>query len=126
MENKVLIKLLIPEINNSYDLFIPVNEIIWKVIKLIIKAVSDLSGALDAEKDYILINKDTGKIYRNNEIIIETEIRYGTELILLSCNQNMLSSSLVQANQIIQQPQSIVNQQPNNILQISAIPQTKN
>lgn len=89
MKNKVLIKLIVPELNTSYDLFVPVNELIWKVRKLLTKAVSDLSdGALDTKKEYILINKNTGKVYQNNEIIINTEIRNSTEIILLSNNNN--------------------------------------
>ena len=68
MKNKVLIKLIVPELNTSYDLFIPVNELIWKVSKLIIKAVYDLSdGALDTKKNYLLLNKNTGKIYQNKQ-----------------------------------------------------------
>lgn len=85
MKNKVLIKLIIPELNTSYDLFIPVNEIIWKVNKLILKAISDLTnGSINAQGEYLLLNKDTGRIYHNNDIIINTEIRNGTELVLLS------------------------------------------
>jgi hypothetical protein len=85
MKNKVLIKLIIPELNTSYDLFIPVNEIIWKVNKLILKAISDLTnGSINAQGEYLLLNKDTGRIYQNNDIIINTEIRNGTELVLLS------------------------------------------
>lgn len=87
MKNKVLIKLIVPELNESYDLFIPVNEYIWKIIKLSVTAIADLSrGTLDVNKDYYLINKDNGNIYQNNQIVINTEIRNSTELILLTNN----------------------------------------
>ena len=33
MNNKVLIKLIVPEIDEEFDIFIPVNEIIWKIKK---------------------------------------------------------------------------------------------
>ena len=85
MKNKVLIKLTVPEINESYDVFIPVNEIMWKIKKLILKCVSDLTdGAIDMTREFILINKSSGRIYNNNDIILNTEIRNGTEIILLS------------------------------------------
>ena len=29
--NKVLVKLFVPEIDSSFDVFVPVNEIIWKI-----------------------------------------------------------------------------------------------
>lgn len=84
MENKVLVKVFLPEIDFNYDVFIPVNELIWKVKKLLIKSFSDLSGINLTQKEYILINKDNGNIYENNQIIIDTDIRNATELYLIS------------------------------------------
>ena len=85
--NKVLVKLIIPELDRDFDLFIPVNELVWKITKLMIKSISDLSGInLDMNKKYILLNQSTGKIYRVNDIIRETDIRNATELVLLSCD----------------------------------------
>ena len=83
MENKVLIKLIMFDIDECFDIFIPVNEIVWKIKKLIIKSISDITNiSLDINNEYILINKDNSKIYDNNEIVINTDIRNGTELIL--------------------------------------------
>lgn len=85
MINKVLVKVIVPELNFSYDIFIPVNELIWRVNKLIVKSISDLTGGvLNQNLNYLLLNKDTGVIYHNNKIIIDTDIRNATELILLS------------------------------------------
>ena len=82
--NKVLIKLYVPMLGNVYDVFIPVNEIIWKINKLVVKSVSDLSeGALLANKDYALINTETGCLYKDNEIIINTDIRNSTKIALI-------------------------------------------
>lgn len=87
MNNKVLIRLIVPELGNDFDVFIPVNEVVWKIKKLLIKSVSDLSGInLDINKKYTLINLTTGKIYTNNEVVINTEIRNVTELVLMSSN----------------------------------------
>ncbi len=85
MKNKVLIKLLIPELYSSYDLFIPVNELIWRVKKIIAKCISDLSNIdLDIMNEYILINKDNSRIYKNNEVVLDTDIRNGSELIIIT------------------------------------------
>lgn len=85
MKNKVLIKLYVPELDFSFDLFIPVNELVWKIKKMLIKSISDLTGGvLDNKKEYALVNKFTGMIYDNNEIIINTDIRNATELIIIS------------------------------------------
>lgn len=87
MNNKVLIKLIIPELDTSFDIFIPVNELIWKVKKLLIKSISDITNiSLLENNNYILINKTTSRIYSNNEIIINTDIRNGTEVLLITSN----------------------------------------
>ena len=85
MKNKVLIKLIVPELDETFDIFIPVNEVIWKIKKLMIKSISDLSGVdLNFQENYALINKDNSRIYSNNEIVINTDIRNASELILIS------------------------------------------
>lgn len=85
MKNKVLVKLFVPELDSSFDLFIPVNEIVWKVKKLMVKSISDLTGVfLNVNEEYALINKTTGMLYQNNGIVIQTDIRNATKLILLS------------------------------------------
>lgn len=87
MENKVLIKLIVPELDQSFDVFIPVNEVIWKIKRMLVKCVSDLTGSgLDMRKRYLLINQDNSRIYKNNEVVITTDIRNASELILYSEN----------------------------------------
>ena len=85
MKNKVLVKVIVPEVDNTFDVYIPVNEIVWKLKKLISKCVSDLTGSnLDFSKEYVFINPKTNKIYGENEVIINTDIRNATELIMIS------------------------------------------
>ena len=89
MKNKVLIKLFVPEIDYTVDVFIPVNEVIWKINKMLVKSISDLTlKALDTNINYVLINKDTGKQYDNNDIVINTDIRNASEIIILSIKDN--------------------------------------
>lgn len=72
-----------PELDDSFDCFIPVNEIVWKIKKLILKSISDLTNSnFDLRADYVMVNKDNGRVYNSNEIIINTDIRNGSELIL--------------------------------------------
>ena len=88
MNNKVLIKLSVPEIGYSFDVFIPVNEIIWKIKKMLAKSVSDLTGGvLNPNANYILMNKLTSEVYNNNKVVIDTNIRNITELILLTSKE---------------------------------------
>ena len=85
MKNKVLIKLIIPELNTSYDVYIPVNEVLWKIKKLLLKIVSDLSSIqFQSNAEIVLMNKSTCQVYNNNDIVINTDIRNGTEILFIS------------------------------------------
>ena len=85
MNNKILIKLIFPELNDTFDIFIPANEIIWKIKKMLLKCVGELSNTnIDMNAKYILLNKDNSRIYKNNDLVIETDIRNCTELVMIS------------------------------------------
>ena len=84
MENKVLIKLICPEYDKEFDIFIPVNEVIWKIKKIFIKAVGDLCSIKITNDEIELINKINGRIYANNEIVIDTDIRNASEILFIS------------------------------------------
>lgn len=85
MKNKVLIRAIFPSINKEYDIKIPVNEAIWRVSKLVVKAIYDMNGMkYDTVNDsFIIINKTTGNIYDMNSVVIDSDIRNGTELLFL-------------------------------------------
>ena len=85
MKNKVMVKALFPAIDKEYDIKIPINEIVWKVNKLIVKAVYDMNGiGFNLKEDnFVMINKVSGKIYNSNEIVVDTDIRNGTEILFL-------------------------------------------
>ena len=88
MNNKVLVKLNVLELDNQYDMFIPVNEVVWKVKKLILKALSDMvDSSININESYVLMNKDNSKVYSNNELIINTDIRNATELVLFKVSK---------------------------------------
>ena len=55
INNKVFIKLLIPEIDKSYDISLPVNKRIGNIINLLSMAVSEMSnGELRPSKNNVL------------------------------------------------------------------------
>lgn len=84
MMNKVLITVFVPKIDKTYELFIPINKTVGNVINLLSKAIFELSlGVYNAGDDATVFNKITGNKYDNNIIIKDTDIRNGTELILL-------------------------------------------
>ena len=84
MENKILVKIYVPMLDETFDIFVPVNEYIWKMNRLLIGPIGELSNnALPVDKNYIFVNSETGMIYDNNMIIINTDIRNATKLTLL-------------------------------------------
>lgn len=95
MKNKVLIKITALDLNLNFDVFIPVNELIWKVEKLVIKSISDITGIPDIiNNEYVFLNKTTSRIYNSNEIVLNTDIRNGTELVLVPINNDTNTSML--------------------------------
>lgn len=82
MNNKVLVELIIPNLELKYNVFLPVNKRINNIINLLIRAVSDLSGK-KINTDACLYNKDTGLKYEEDLTLIDTDIRNGSKIILL-------------------------------------------
>lgn len=52
---------------------------------MLLKCVGELSNTnIDMNAKYILLNKDNSRIYKNNDLVIETDIRNCTELVMIS------------------------------------------
>ncbi len=84
MMNKVLVKVYVPIIEEKYDILIPVNRRIYNVIKLITKAINELSnGYYTPSQTPVLYDKITATPFDENLSIRETDIRNGTELVLI-------------------------------------------
>lgn len=83
MEYKVLIRLYIPEIEQDYDIYIPINKTISQIIILLNKLVNNISGEVYPIKEGIsLYNRRTYQQYKPEEVIINTDIKNGTEIVL--------------------------------------------
>lgn len=84
MNNKVLVKLYVPTIEKKFDIWIPLNKRVCNVIALCVKAVNEFSrGYYKPEKLPTLYDRETAQAYDVNQTIIETNIRNGTELIMM-------------------------------------------
>ncbi len=85
MDNKVLVNLIVPELNQTYDVYLPVNKKMGNIIILLNKAVYELSGG-----DYLLSDKNklynalTKELYQPDVLLINTDIKNGTKLVLVS------------------------------------------
>ena len=75
MKNKFLIKLIVPVLNQEFEIFIPANERICKIRELLVKSVADLSDTdFDTSKTYSLIDPELGTIYDSRVVVRDTNI----------------------------------------------------
>lgn len=83
MDN-VLIKLYVPMLEEIYDVWIPSHKRIYNVIILLVKAINEFNNnSYKPSEMPMLYDKLTAEVYDVNLKVIDTNIRSGTELILL-------------------------------------------
>ena len=84
IENKVLVSVNVPMLEKKYDIYFPVNRKISNVIGMIKASLFQLSqGSFETNKDYILYNKENGEPYDMNILVRDSNIRNGSNVILL-------------------------------------------
>lgn len=85
MNDKVIVKIIVPEISETYNLFLPINKKIGTIMKLLNKAVNELTnGSFPVVNTCKLYNADTLQVYEPNVLLFNTDIRNGTKLVLLT------------------------------------------
>lgn len=84
MNNRVLVELVVPVLEQSYDVYLPINRKIGNVIGLVSKMINDISGGyFVANEKNSLYSGDTGDKYPIDELVINTDIRNGSKIILM-------------------------------------------
>lgn len=85
INNKVLVKLIVPEIDKYFYIYLPINKKIGNIIFLLNQAISDLSeGELITSNSNKLYNVKTKECYTSDVLLVNTNIRNGTQLVLIS------------------------------------------
>lgn len=85
MKNKVLVKVIVPEIDKSFDMYLPINRKIGNIINLINKYIFELTnGEFALSHSNKLYNSITNEKYLPDILLANTNIRNGTILVLLS------------------------------------------
>ena len=83
MNDKVIVKVSVPEINEAYDILLPINKKIGTIVTLLIKSIREISNNSLPNLNYCkLYNSDTLQVYDWNLLVYNTDIRNGTKLIL--------------------------------------------
>ena len=84
IENKVLVTVNVPSLENKYDVYIPVNRKIYSVIKMLCNSLFTISqGAFIMKDNYLLYDANPGNIFDINALVRDTDIRNGSTIILL-------------------------------------------
>ena len=82
MDYKILIKLFLPEMEQNYEMYIPANRTVGQVIELMNKVVNDITLNVYPIKEGLqLMNRRNNILYNYNDIVRNTNIRNGTELV---------------------------------------------
>lgn len=80
LDNKYLVNLYVLSLDKTFEMFIPADEKVGNVVKLINKSLLEFSSG---NTSGVLLNLYNGQIYNNNDIIRNTDIINGTKLILI-------------------------------------------
>ena len=87
MNDRVNVQLVVPEIEQNYNIYLPINKKIYEILELLVKAINELSDdVFPSDVKCRLINSTTREIYDYNSLIYSTDIRNGTQLVLLTNN----------------------------------------
>lgn len=81
--NKILIQLYIPLIEEEYDIFIPINKRVGTIKQLIEKNMSEQANGYIIKEDTNLYSKETGKVYDVQVIVKDTDLKNGSRVVLL-------------------------------------------
>lgn len=83
-KNKILIRLYIPLVERSFDIYIPINKTIGTIKRQIENGLIEITdGSYEIRKDTNFYSKDTGEIYDINRTVRETDLKNGSKIILI-------------------------------------------
>lgn len=84
MNNKLLVNVFVPLLEEKYELYIPINKRISVVIKLIEKALKEMTnGYYPTKEGSVIIDVETGNVYDVNITVKESKMINGSEIILI-------------------------------------------
>ena len=84
MKNKVNVDVIVPALEEQYNVFIPVNKKTIEIIFLLNKAINEISsGCFPMNEELSLVDGFTGSIYDVDKTVRENKILNGSKLILM-------------------------------------------
>ena len=84
MNNKVLVEVIVPLLEQKYQVYIPINKRISEVIKLIEKALIEMtSGYYPNKESSVIIDAESGNVFDINITVKESKMINGSKIILI-------------------------------------------
>ncbi len=81
---KILVEVVLPAANTSYDVYIPLSSPVSEVLYLTSNLLSDLSrGYFKADKNTVLCDAETGNVLSINTTVYESGLKNGSRLLLI-------------------------------------------
>lgn len=82
--NKIFVKVKVPRISQEYEMFIPINKEVGKIIPLLQKAIVEINmNSIEPKENIMLIKADTNQILDPNVLVCDANIKQGDILVLL-------------------------------------------
>ena len=81
--NKLLISIYVPSIEQTYDLFIPINKKLGTIKKYLIESIVELSGGLFKNQRYTFLDVDTGIEYKDDILVKDSGIKNGARIMII-------------------------------------------
>lgn len=79
----ILVELYVPAVEETYDVFIPLQASIYKATLLLEQAVRGLTDGRFLAKDALLCSRKNGDILQRNASAEELGLRNGDQLMLI-------------------------------------------
>ena len=79
-DNKYLVDLYVLSLDKHFEMFIPVDEKVGNIVNLLDKS---LLSMLSSNNKFALLNLYSGNLYKNNDLVRNTDIQNGARLILI-------------------------------------------
>ena len=83
MTNKILITIVVPMIEEKFDIYIPVSKSVRVTKQLLTKTIHELSGEHFPKNKNCILMSNNGKEYDDNFNIKDSGIKNGDKLILI-------------------------------------------
>ena len=84
MQYKILVQFHAPEIEEDYGAYIPINKTIGEVSNLLLRVIQEKYSTFAEDGKVKLYDKYAYRAYRENDLIRNTDIKNGSELIVIS------------------------------------------